>query len=128
VVLAAVVVAVVAFVVARSGGGDDKGDSGAGVSSTRPVVEKIQIRGSSVVGGSRQIRVVKGDRVRITVTADAANVLHLHGYDIEKKVLPARPAHFDFDASIEGQFELESHTFEDAGRPPRVANVVVEPS
>ena len=54
--------------------------------------------------------------MRIVVSADAEDDLHLHGYDIEKTAAPGKPARFDFDASIEGQFEMESHTAEDAGR------------
>jgi hypothetical protein len=41
---------------------------------------------------------------------------------------PGKPARFSFEANLEGQFELESHVAEDAGRDPKVANLVVEPS
>ena len=41
---------------------------------------------------------------------------------------PGKPARFDFEANLEGQFEMESHVAEDAGRDPLVANLVVEPS
>ena len=81
-----------------------------------------------MVGGPKTITVEKGDRVRIVVSADAQDDIHLHGYDIEKKAGPGQPARFDFKASIEGQFEMESHVAEDAGREPPVANLVVEPS
>ena len=66
--------------------------------------------------------------MRIVVSADAHDDIHLHGYDIEKEVGPGEPARFDFKASLEGQFEMESHVAEDAGREPKVANLVVEPS
>ena len=93
-----------------------------------PPVTRIAIQGGEVVGGPKTITVTKGDRVRIVVTADAHDDMHLHGYDIEKPVEPGQPARFDFKANLEGQFELESHVAEDAGRDPKVANVVVEPS
>jgi hypothetical protein len=140
-VLAAVAVAVAAFVVV-SPGGDDDNDSGSPARTTatdgsdlgtstaviEPAVERIEIRGGEVVGGPPKISVKKGDRVRIVVSAEADDDIHLHGYDIERKVAPGRPARFDFEASIEGQFEMESHKAEDQGREPLVANLVVEPS
>jgi hypothetical protein len=93
-----------------------------------PAVTRIALRGGEVVGGPKTITVTKGDRVRIVVTADAHDDMHLHGYDIEKPVEPGQPAKFDFKANLEGQFEMESHVAEDAGRDPKVANLVVEPS
>ena len=70
----------------------------------------------------------KGDRVRIVVSSDAPDDIHLHGYDIEKPVEKGKPARFDFVADIEGIFELESHVAEDAGRDPLVGKLTVEPS
>ncbi len=63
----------------------------------------------------------------IVVSADAADDIHLHGYDIEKKVAPGQPARFQFKAKFEGEFEIESHVAEDAGRDPLVGTLVVEP-
>jgi hypothetical protein len=153
-VIAALGVAVIAFVIANPGGGDDSDDSEPTAQTTtnttpeggtateapatdetatpetpaEPSVTRIAIKGGEVVGGPKTITVTKGDRVRIVVTADAHDDMHLHGYDIEKPVEPGKPARFDFKANLEGQFEMESHVAEDAGRDPKVANVVVEPS
>jgi FtsP/CotA-like multicopper oxidase with cupredoxin domain len=143
-VVAALAVAVVAFVIANPGGGDDGDDTEQAAETTtanttteetvapetpaEPAFTRIAIRGGEVAGGPKTITVTKGDRVRIVVTADAHDDMHLHGYDIEKPVEPGRPARFDFVAKLEGQFELESHVAEDAGRDPAVANLVVEPS
>ena len=145
-VIAALAVAVIAFVIANPGGGDDNTDSDQAARTTTTAttetetetatpetpaeapVTRIAIKGGEVVGGPKTITVTKGDRVRIVVTADAHDDMHLHGYDIEKAVEPGQPARFDFTANLEGQFEMESHVAEDAGRDPKVANVVVEPS
>jgi hypothetical protein len=144
IVLAAVAVALGTFVV-LSPGGDDEDDRGstqtvdtaaAGGATTaedetkpaQPAAERIRIEGGEVVGGPRRIEVTKGDHVVIVVSADADDDIHLHGYDIERKVAPGSPARFNFDATIEGEFEMESHLAEDAGREPRVATLVVEPS
>ena len=53
--------------------------------------------------------------MRIVVSSDAADEIHLHGYDIEKNAAPGTPARFNFKANIEGVFEIESHAAEDAG-------------
>jgi hypothetical protein len=147
-VVAAVAVAVLAFVIA-SPGADDDGDTagqtapatqtetGGGAESTpteteapappKPEVTRIRIRGGEAVGGPREIKAKKGDTVVIVVSADGPDEIHLHGYDIYKKAAPGHPARFTFKANFEGEFEIESHVAEDAGRDPLVATLIVEP-
>jgi plastocyanin len=149
-IVAAVVFAVVAFVIASPGGDDDGGGQAAQTTQTttqprsetdadaneqphetvppEPKATRIQIRGGEVVGGPADIKVTKGDVVRIVVSADAPDDIHLHGYDIEKKVAPGKPAQFKLTADVEGIFEIESHVAEDAGRDPLVGKLTVEPS
>jgi FtsP/CotA-like multicopper oxidase with cupredoxin domain len=148
-VVAALAVAVVAFVVASPGGDDDESDrtatttpaqtdSQTGSADTetetepppppKPEVTRIRIVGGEVAGGPKTIEVTKGDVVRIVVTADAPDELHLHGYDITRNAGPGQPARFRIDATLEGAFEMESHVAEDAGKDPLVARLVVEPT
>jgi hypothetical protein len=145
-VVAALAVAAIAFVIANPGGGDDgNSDSTEAVETAPernapdstetaeaepapPPLERIAVAGGEVEGGVRTISVSKGDLVRIVIRADAPDELHLHGYDITRVAEPGKPARFRFKADLEGVFELESHTAEDAGLPPAVAKVVVEPS
>ena len=141
---AAAVVVVVAVVVAvASGGGSDDNTtaetttqptSGTGTETTstsatapQPAVNKIDIKGGKPDGGVQDIKVKKGDNVTIVVSSDAHDVIHLHGYDIEKDVEPGKPATFKFTADIEGIFEIESHVAEDAGREPLMGKLTVEP-
>lgn len=93
-----------------------------------PQAARIEIRGGQVAGGPADIKVTRGDPVRIVVSSDAKDDIHLHGYDIEKPVEPGKPARFNFTADIEGIFEIESHVAEDAGRDPLVGKLTVEPS
>jgi plastocyanin len=136
---AAAVVAVVAIVIAASSGGGGGSDQAAKTTQTaneqphetappKPVVNKIEIRGGKPVGGPADIKVKKGDKVQIVVSADAHDDIHLHGYDIEKPVEPGKPATFRFTADIEGIFEIESHVAEDAGRDPLMGKLTVEPA
>jgi FtsP/CotA-like multicopper oxidase with cupredoxin domain len=153
-VVAAVAVAVLAFVIAQPGddgnGGDraattpaqtdtggGSGDGGATAPAEteeepppppEPEVTRIRVRDGSVVGGVQDIEVTRGEVVRIVVTSNAPDEIHLHGYDITRNPAPGRPARFRFQADIEGAFEIESHVAEDAGNDPLVARLVVEPS
>jgi FtsP/CotA-like multicopper oxidase with cupredoxin domain len=152
-VVAAAVVAVLAFVIA-SPGGDDEGNKAAQTTPAtetetgtetetetgtetetqpeapappEPVVARIRIRGGEVAGGPVEIKAKKGDTVAIMVSADAPDEIHLHGYDIEKTAAPGQPARFLFKANLEGGFDIESHVAEDAGRDPLVGTLIVEP-
>jgi hypothetical protein len=150
-VVVALLVAVVAFVLAQPGGGDDDGEQAAQTTlaetesresaengepetetapapPAKPKVARIRIAGGAPVGGVRRIATTKGETVRIVVTADAPDDVHLHGYDIERQVGPGQPGRFKFKANIEGIFEIESHVAEDAGKDPLVARLVVQPS
>jgi FtsP/CotA-like multicopper oxidase with cupredoxin domain len=153
-VVAAVAVAVLAFVIAQPGDdedggeqaattpaetdtGGDSGDGGATAPAEteeepppppEPEVTRIRMRDGSVVGGAQDIEVTRGDVVRIVVTSNAPDEIHLHGYDITRTPAPGRPARFRFRADAEGAFEIESHVAEDAGKDPLVARLVVEPS
>jgi hypothetical protein len=144
-VVAAVAVAVVAFLIARPGDDDDDGSERAaqtappaeresGATETQPSapaeaeVSRIRVRDGSVVGGVQRVQANKGDTVRIVVTSNAPDEIHLHGYDIYEDAAAGKPARFVFRADIEGVFEIESHVAEDAGRDPLLARLVVEPS
>jgi hypothetical protein len=139
----AVAVAVVAFVVARPEDGDDEQPTPAADTTTRepsgtaeeptattdPRPEtRVVLRAHRLAGGMRRIEAKKGELVRITVESDAADEIHLHGYDITRAVRPAEPARFSFRANIEGIFEVESHEAEHGGGDAVIARLVVEPS
>ena len=158
-VVAAVAVAVLAFVIAQPGDDEDDGERAATTPAQtetggtadgdttdggaeappeteeeepppppEPEVTRIRMRGGEVVGGPQDIVVARGDTVRIVVTSDAPDEIHLHGYDITRNPAPGQPARFQFRANAEGAFEIESHVAEDAGKDPLVARLVVEPS
>jgi FtsP/CotA-like multicopper oxidase with cupredoxin domain len=137
--VAAAVIAVVAIVVAVASGGSDGNDEATKTPRTsaeqphetlarNQEFHRVQIKGGKVVGGPPNITVNKGEHVRIVVSADAPDDIHLHGYDIEKPVKPGQPAQFNFSADIEGIFEIESHVAEHEGREPLVAKLTVEPN
>jgi FtsP/CotA-like multicopper oxidase with cupredoxin domain len=120
-----VVIAVAAFVIAKPGSNDS-------ASSSSPkggtAVQRLAIKNYKPVGGVRSLKFKQGDQVRLEVTVDSPNTLHLHGYDIEINAKPGKPAVFKFKAKNQGLFELESHTAEHKGLPAQMARVEIEPS
>ncbi len=73
------------------------------------VTLKIAVHGGSVSPATHRETVRQGQRVRLTVTSDRANKVHVHGYNLESKVRPGRPAVITFIASKPGLFEVETH-------------------
>lgn len=133
---AVIAAAVLAFVLLRPGG-DSAGTSTSvtttsAAPSSKPAatttaqaaapVTRIRVVGGKPVGGVQDITVKQGDRIRLVVTADQPEHVHLHGYDIEKPVGPGAPARYDVPATINGVFEIE---LEDSS--VQLAKLTVEP-
>ncbi|MBE3015845.1 hypothetical protein IL992_42785 [Microbispora sp. NEAU-D428] len=69
----------------------------------------VTVAGRKVTPPPGRIEVTKGQTVRITVTSDAADEAHLHGYDKEAALQPGTPASIEFVADQTGLFEMETH-------------------
>jgi hypothetical protein len=74
---------------------------------TPEVVFDLRIERGKVPPNMRQIRVRQGDAVRLRWTTDQPIALHLHGYDIERKVVPGAVAEMAFTARATGRFPVE---------------------
>jgi FtsP/CotA-like multicopper oxidase with cupredoxin domain len=59
--------------------------------------------------GPAQLIVREGERVTLRVRSDAADELHLHGYDISVPLPAGEEVVLKFVASNAGRFELELH-------------------
>jgi hypothetical protein len=75
----------------------------------KPVLVTINVKKGRVDGGIKRPTVKKGRSVRLVIRSDAGTEVHLHGYDIEKKLTPGKPLVIQFVARIPGRFELELH-------------------
>jgi heme/copper-type cytochrome/quinol oxidase subunit 2 len=128
-IVAALVVAVAAFVLLRPSDDDDTDKAASTSTATtrttetrpetetetapaRPAPDRITVRNGQPVGGVKKLTATRGDTVRLVVSSpDTSEEVHLHGYDISRNVAPNRPAAFRFKATIEGAFEIElEHT------------------
>jgi hypothetical protein len=134
-----VVAAVVLFVIFRPGDDDDSASPPPPpppptASATTPTATKpkpkppqaaritIVIRGGKPVGGIKRATVAKDKQVVLTVRADVADEVHVHGYDLMKDVAPGAPAVIAFKATIPGRFEAELEE-----RSLQIAELTVNP-
>jgi hypothetical protein len=128
--LAAVVILFIVFT-----GGDDDNDNKGSTTTTQAAqsttttqtqtvaaTQQITIRGGKPVGGVKKLDYKKGDQVKFIVTSDAADEVHVHGYDLMKDVPAGGSVRFSFPASIEGVFEIELE-----GRKQQIAQLKVSP-
>jgi len=69
----------------------------------------LVVRSGRLASGSPVIQVREGDRVRLELTTDTADELHIHGYDLHVKTQPGEMASLDFVAKRTGRFALELH-------------------
>jgi hypothetical protein len=72
-----------------------------------PATIRVVVRGGAPVGGIRRATVARNRRVVLVVTSDAADHVHVHGYDIFRDVAPGRAARLAFRATLPGRFEVE---------------------
>ncbi|MGY1771624.1 hypothetical protein [Blastococcus sp. SYSU D00813] len=88
------------------------GQSPAAAPSVAGTQLAVEVTGGQASGDTGRVPVGLGEQVSLTVTGDAADELHLHGYDLTAQLVPGEPAVLTFVADIAGVFEVELH---DAG-------------
>jgi FtsP/CotA-like multicopper oxidase with cupredoxin domain len=69
----------------------------------------ITIAKKKITPPTSRVEVAKGDLVRVTVTSDVPDEVHIHGYDKTLRLSPGTPASLDLRADKTGLFEVETH-------------------
>jgi hypothetical protein len=69
----------------------------------------LTIAHGRLTGGQDTIRVHQDDSVVLRWHSDRPIVLHLHGYDIETRVVPGTVAETRFEARATGRFPIHVH-------------------
>jgi hypothetical protein len=77
--------------------------------TVKPVVIPITVVNGKPVGGIKRPTVKKGQTVRLVVRTNVGTEIHLHGYNLEKKVKKGVPTVLQFVAKVPGRFALELH-------------------
>ena len=100
-------------IVSAACGGDQTADSGARDPTTTSATEaevrtiSVSFADGAVAGGVRTETVPLDEPVRIEVSGDVEEEVHLHTYDLVDDVAPNDPAAFEFTADIPGVHEVE---------------------
>ena len=88
----------------------------------KPQPASVTVRDGRPAGGVKTLGFSSGESAHIDLTSNRPGEIHLHGYDIEKRLQPGKTTVVRFKADIEGIFELEDH---DSGQ--ELAKVKVSP-
>ncbi len=105
VALAASALLGVATVLAGCSGGSPDSSEPASTVKELPV----EIAHGKVTPNAKSVEVPVGTKIRLTVTSDAEDEIHVHGYDKELAVRPGKKAELEFPADETGRFEIETH-------------------
>jgi hypothetical protein len=73
------------------------------------VTYALRIDNGQVAQNMRLIRVTQNDVVKLQWSADKPSIVHLHGYDIEKRVVPGAVSELTFTARATGRFQVHLH-------------------
>ncbi len=103
---------------------EEETEPGTTAPTPEPAAIVIQVREAEPVGGVTEIEVKHGDEVDFEVDSDVPGIVHVHGYNLEQKVAPGKPARLTFEAALEGIFEIELHL---DGDETLIAELRVEP-
>ena len=87
----------------------------AGVVTPAEITFDLRIERGLLPQNMRVIRVKQGDVVKLRWSADQPGVLHLHGYDIEKKIAPGAATEMTFTAHATGRFPVHVHMPQERG-------------
>ena len=105
---------VLAVALAACGGGGEENQSAAITAAGAAGAQTVQVTvaGTDVQTAERRVKVPLDGKVRLEVTADRTDEVHLHGYDRKVDIEPGKPAVLEFTADVPGVFEVE---LEEAG-------------
>jgi hypothetical protein len=96
---------------ALSGPSSSTAADGLGSSSLAPVPTTrtitISVRGGQASGEIGRVTVPLGTPVTLSVTSDATDEIHVHGYDRKAEIPAGGTASVSFTANIPGVFEVE---------------------
>ncbi|GAA1627309.1 hypothetical protein GCM10009744_13870 [Kribbella alba] len=73
------------------------------------VTINITVANGKVTPSGDTIKAKVGQTVLVTAVSDAADEVHIHGYDKQLPLTPGKPASVKFTANMKGTFEIETH-------------------
>lgn len=70
-------------------------------------VVSLTVAGGKVTGDTGRVPVEQGERVRVVVTSDVVDEIHVHGYDLHQDTAAGQAVELEFVADRPGVFEVE---------------------
>ena len=107
--------AAITGLVACGGGNDSTSTSEGGSSATTADAEPptIVVHDEEPVNGVEKLEYSAGEQVEFKVESNTATEVHVHGYEIEKKLPAGGTVTLSFPAELEGIYEVEVHPAEE---------------
>lgn len=69
----------------------------------------LVVKDGKLASGQPVMQIHQGERVVLRITSNAADELHLHGYDLTAQLTPQETTVLEFNANRTGRFTLELH-------------------
>ena len=69
----------------------------------------VTVAGGEITGDTGRVEVPQGTKVRLSVTSDVADEIHVHGFDLTAALSPGQATQLEFVADRPGIFEVELH-------------------
>ena len=107
--------AAITGLVACGGGNDSTSTSEGGSAATTAEAEPptIVVHDEEPVNGVETLEYSAGEQVEFKVKSNTATEVHVHGYEIEKKLPAGGTVTLSFPAELEGIYEVEVHPAEE---------------
>jgi heme/copper-type cytochrome/quinol oxidase subunit 2 len=83
--------------------------SSSATTDAKATVINVSVKDGKVIPKAHRVKVKAGSSVRIMVTSDVDDEVHVHGYDIEREASAGQPVSIEFTADQTGVFEVETH-------------------
>ena len=72
----------------------------------------VSVRDGKVMPKPHRVEVPLGSEIRLQVTSDVDDELHVHGFDVEKELEAGRTTTVELQADQAGLYEVETHETE----------------
>lgn len=92
--------------------GSTSSQSSASGDAAKVVEVTASVRDGKVSPKPRRVQVPMGSTVRLQVTSDVDDEVHVHGFDVEEHLAAGRPTTIELHADQSGLFEVETHETE----------------
>ena len=73
------------------------------------VIIDVVIADGKVRPNAENVKVKEGQTVKVTITSDVDESIHVHGYDQTAEATPDKAGAVTFTADVKGVFEIETH-------------------